>query len=131
MKLLIPVCLLPLLALTLNGEEPVKKGRGEVKLSEKALALHRDALVFDGHNDVPWRLRELDDLSFRNIDLRKHQKRMHTDIPRLRRGNVGAQFWSAYVPASTGRKGTALRETLVQIDVIYRLAATYPDTFEM
>src|SRR5436190_23037618 len=51
-------------------------GRGEVKLTEKGRAIHQEALVFDGHNDLPWRLRELDDLSFRTIDLRKHQKDM-------------------------------------------------------
>ena len=76
-------------------------------------------------------MREKDDLSFRVVDLRKPQKDLHTDIPRLRKGGVGAQFWSAYVPASTGKKGTAVRETLEQIDVIHRMVKTYPDVFEM
>lgn len=112
-----------------TGED--KSKRGEVKLTEEGLRIHREGFVFDGHNDVPWRLRELDDLSFRHIDLRKPQKNMHTDIPRLRQGNVGAQFWSAYVPSSTARKGTAIRDTLTQIDVIHRMIELYPDTFEM
>ena len=56
---------------------------------------------------------------------------LHTDIPRLRQGGVGAQFWSAYVPADTAKKGTAVRLTLEQIDVIHRMVAAYPDTFEM
>src|SRR5262249_292469 len=56
---------------------------------------------------------------------------IHTDIPRLRKGGVGAQFWAAYVSTSTTKKGTAVRETLEQIDVIHRLAKSYPDTFEM
>ncbi len=107
------------------------KARGPVKLTEEALRLHRAALVFDGHNDLPWQFREKKDLSFNKIDLHRPQKGLHTDIPRLRQGGVGAQFWSAYVPASTGKKGTAVRETLIQIDVIRRMVAAYPDTFEM
>src|SRR5207245_6570378 len=50
---------------------------------------------------------------------------------RLRQGNVGAQFWSAYVPASTKKDGGAVRQTLEQIDVIRRMVRSYPDTFEM
>jgi membrane dipeptidase len=105
--------------------------RAPVKLTDEALRIHREALVFDGHNDLPWQFREKNDLSFRTIDLRKHQKGLHTDIPRLKKGGVGAQFWSAFVYASTARKGTAVRETLEQIDVIHRMVNAYPDVFEM
>lgn len=103
----------------------------DVVVSEKALAIHREALLIDGHNDLPFALRSQDGPSFRNIDLTKPQKGFHTDIQRLRKGNVGAQFWSAYVPASTGKKGIAIRMTLEQIDVIHEMARRYPDTFEM
>jgi membrane dipeptidase len=107
--------------------------RTPVKLTEEALRIHREALVIDGHNDLPWQFREKKDLSFRKIDLRQSQKALglHTDIPRLVQGGVGAQFWSAYVPADTAKKGTAVRLTLEQIDVIKRMVAAYPDTFEM
>jgi membrane dipeptidase len=107
------------------------RSRAPVKLTAAALALHREALLIDGHNDLPWQFREKKDRSFLTIDLRKEQKGLHTDIPRLRKGGVGAQFWAAYVPASTGRKGTAVRETLEQIDVILRMVKRYPDVFEM
>src|SRR5262249_18723171 len=107
------------------------RARAPVKLTKEGEALHREGFVFDGHNDVPWRLLELDDLSFKSIDLSKYQKQMHTDIPRLRKGNVGAQFWSAYVPSSTMKKGTAIRDTLRQIDVIHAMVGKYPDVFEM
>jgi membrane dipeptidase len=103
----------------------------DVVVSDEALAIHREALLIDGHNDLPYELRTKDGPSFRNIDLTKPQKQFHTDIERLRKGNVGAQFWSAYVPASTGKKGTAIRMTLEQIDVIHELARRYPETFEM
>src|SRR5947209_5014294 len=107
------------------------RSRQPVVLTEEALRIHRDALVIDGHNDLPWQLREKADLSFRKIDLRKPQKGLHTDIPRLRKGGVGAQFWSAYVPAGTRKKGTAVRDTLEQIDVIHRMVRAYPEAFEM
>ena len=123
-------CLLVAAAALAAPQAPAK--RGEVVVSDEAMAIHREALLIDGHNDLPWRLREKDDLSFRNIDLAKPQKGFHTDIPRLRKGSVGAQFWSAYVPSSTGQKGTAVRETLEQIDVIHRMVpAAIPTTFEM
>jgi membrane dipeptidase len=108
-----------------------KKADGPVRLTDEALRLHREALVIDGHNDLPWQLREKADLSFDKIDLTRPQKQLHTDIPRLRQGGVGAQFWAAYVPVETRKKGTAVRDTLEQVDVILRMVRTYPDTFEM
>jgi membrane dipeptidase len=107
------------------------KARGPVVLTEEALRIHREALVIDGHNDLPWQFRSKDDLSFDRIDITRRQKQLHTDIPRLRQGGLGAQFWSAFVPAETRKKGTAVRETLEQIDVIHRMVAAHPDTFEM
>ena len=83
-----------------NADHPPARSRKPVVVTAAALAIHRQALVFDGHNDLPWQFREQDDLSFKSIDLRKPQKRLHTDIARLRKGGVGAQFWSAYVDAT-------------------------------
>lgn len=103
-----------------------------VVLSEEAIRIHQDAPVIDGHNDLPWELRRKDGLAFRNIDLRRPQPGFHTDIPRLRKGGVGAQFWSAYVPVETTRNpGVAVKQTLEQIDVIHRMVRQYPDAFEM
>src|SRR5262249_53461898 len=101
-----------------------------VQLTEEALRIHREALLVDGHNDLPWQFREKADLSFFKLDIAKPQKSIHTDIPRLRQGGVGAQFWSAFVPAETRKKGTAVRETLEQIDVIHRMIRAYPETLE-
>jgi membrane dipeptidase len=112
-------------------DKPQPKKRGTVELTPEALRVHADALVIDGHNDLPWKLGEQKDPFFRKFDLTQPQPTLHTDIPRLRRGNVGAQFWSAYVDAATAHDGTAVRKTLEQIDVIHRLVRTYPDTFEL
>jgi membrane dipeptidase len=54
-----------------------------------------------------------------------------TDIPRLRAGGVGAQFWSVYVPSSTRKDHSAVKKTLEQIDVVHRMIRRYPDTFEL
>jgi membrane dipeptidase len=125
-------CSLPLAILVAaDGPKPAPKVSKDVVLTEEALAIHRDALLVDGHNDLPWELRTKDSPSFRNIDVSKPQPRFHTDIPRLRKGNVGAQFWAAYVPVDTVKKGVAVRTTLEQIDIIHELAARYPADFEM
>jgi membrane dipeptidase len=102
-----------------------------VKVTEEALRIHREALLIDGHNDLPWQMREKGELSFLKLDISRPQKNLHTDIPRLKQGGVGAQFWSAFVPVETIKKGTAVRETLEQIDIIHQMVRTYPDEFEM
>jgi membrane dipeptidase len=114
-----------------DDPKPKPKSREPVQVTEEALRVHREAIVIDGHNDLPWQFREKGDLGFQKIDIAKPQPRLHTDIPRLRKGGVGAQFWSAYVSTQTMKDHTAVRETLEQIDVIHRLVRRYPDTFEM
>jgi membrane dipeptidase len=114
----------------LSAGEPAKS-RGPVKLTDEALRIHREAILVDGHNDLPWQYREKKDLSFASIDIAKPQPKLHTDIPRLRQGGVGAQFWSAFVPASTMKDHSAVKMTLEQIDVIHRFVKRYPDAFEM
>ena len=100
--------------------------RPPVVLTDEARKLHADCLLVDGHNDLPWELRTKSGLEFRDIDIARPQPQFHTDLPRLRKGNVGVQFWSAYVPAETAKKGKAVTTTLEQIDVIHRLVDRYP-----
>lgn len=101
-----------------------------VVLTDEGKKVHFEGFVFDGHNDLPWELRTKADSSFDKRDIRKAQPAMHTDIPRLRKGGVGAQFWSVYVPSETMRKGTALNDTLEQIEIVKTMIARYPDVFE-
>jgi membrane dipeptidase len=115
----------------LLAADPPKSSRKPVVLTEEALKIHEKMPVFDGHNDLPWALRSKEDLSFKTFDLTKNQPELHTDLPRLKKGGVGAQFWSAYVPADTAKKGTAVTLTLEQIDAIHRLVKWYPDEFEL
>lgn len=93
---------------------------------EAARELLREFPVVDGHNDLPWALREQVryDLDARDIatDQGAH---LHTDIPRLREGGVGAQYWSVYVRSDyAGDK--AVSATLEQIDCVRQLLARYP-----
>lgn len=105
--------------------------RGKVVVGKEAMKIHRSAIVFDGHNDLPIRVRDRGESSFDKINIAKPQPDFHTDIDRLKKGGLGAQFWSAYVPCSTMTEGGAARYALEQIDLIKRMVARYPETFAM
>ena len=91
--------------------------------------LLRTSPLVDGHNDLPWALREEKE-SPRDVEaynLRRQTKGM-TDIARLRKGQVGGQFWSVYIPGEIRDSGYA-RVQLEQIDIAKRIIAKYPDVF--
>lgn len=80
--------------------------------------------VIDGHNDLAWASRTKFGYSVEGLD--ELSDRFDTDIPRLRRGGVGAQFWSVYSPDDL-QPGDAVQYTLEQIDFVHRLVGRYPD----
>ncbi len=86
--------------------------------------------VFDGHNDLPWAIRELCGYDLAEADLLGGEPRLQTDIPRLHSGGVGAQFWSVYVPCSL-RGGDAVTATLEQVDFVRRMVAHYPNELSL
>jgi membrane dipeptidase len=93
---------------------------------ERARRVLRTHPVIDGHNDLPWAIRENADAprDVEAYDLRSRTKG-NTDLERLREGGVGGQFWSVYVPAGIG--GGFSRTQLEQIDIARRVIARYPD----
>ena len=94
--------------------------------------LERTPLI-DGHNDLPWALRQGHGSDPYAVDLTTNldeSTELHTDIPRLRAGGVGGQFWSVYVPASL-EPVEAAKATFEQIDIVHRLVAAHPDVFEL
>jgi membrane dipeptidase len=94
---------------------------------ERARALLAGHPVVDGHNDLPWALRERSGYDLDACDIAADQTgRLHTDLARLRAGGVGAQFWSVYVPSEL-QGDHAVSATLEQIDCVRALAARYPD----
>jgi membrane dipeptidase len=90
-----------------------------------ARALLATTPVFDGHNDLPWALRQAGHGDPGLIDIAAHLPFSHTDLPRLGAGGVGAQFWSVYVPAELDGDA-AVATTLEQVDLVRRLIARHP-----
>lgn len=112
-----------------------QSGQGQSSQADQARVmqiLKRTPLV-DGHNDLPWALRQGFGNDPYGVDLTQNlstSTRLHTDIPRLRAGGVGGQFWSVYVPASMAPVDAA-KATFEQIDTVKRIVAAHPDTFEL
>lgn len=95
--------------------------------------------LIDGHNDLPWIIRARFNSSLAAVDLSSDTSRlkppadqaaMMTDLPRLRAGQVGAQFWSVYVPVEM-QGPVAVQATLEQIDIVRQMVARYPHDLEM
>jgi len=86
--------------------------------------------LIDGHNDLPWVIREKFSLDPGAAGLTGRVNGTHTDIPRLVEGGVGGQFWSVYVPASMAGD-TAVTAVFEQVDLVHRMIAAYPDRFRL
>ncbi|XP_045675174.1 dipeptidase 1 [Phyllostomus hastatus] len=99
------------------------------RFQEEAKKIMQANPLIDGHNDLPWVMlkRFHNQLGNEEADL-SHLADTHTNIPKLKAGLVGGQFWSAYVPCDTQNKD-AVRRTLEQMDVIHRMCQKYPETF--
>jgi membrane dipeptidase len=106
---------------------------------ERVVQVLKQTPLIDGHNDLPWEIRDRFKGRLAAIDLNSDTSKipppadgapLMTDIPRLRAGLVGGQFWSVWVPVDI--KGPeAVKITLEQIDLVKRIAAKYPADFEV
>jgi membrane dipeptidase len=92
--------------------------------------LLRQYPLVDGHNDLAWEVRTRFDLDLRRVDLAAPVAGTHTDLPRLRRGGVGGQFWSVYVPGTLSGDA-AVAATLEQVDLVHRMIRRHPDDLEL
>ena len=81
--------------------------------------------ILDGHNDLPYALRGLNNYDLDGYPIDVEQRQTYTDLVRLRAGGVGGQFWSVYVPCGAGAQ--SVRMTLEQVDFVRRMVARYPD----
>jgi membrane dipeptidase len=133
MRILMAAVLAGMLA---AGSAAAAPDEGALKARVDAILAHTP--LIDGHNDLPWEIRTRFASKLSAIDLARDTSALPhadgpalmTDIPRLRAGHVGGQFWSVWVPANfTGPQ--AVEMTIEQIDLVKRMAAAYPDTFEM
>jgi membrane dipeptidase len=124
------LCLMLCLPLTAGAAEDYQHRVDQVLLQTP---------LIDGHNDLPWEIRERfkSDVTAvnlaadtRHLPLEAGQAALMTDIPRLRAGHVGAQFWSVWIPVGTPGF-EAVQMTLEQIDLVKRMSAQYPADFAM
>ncbi|UVS78000.1 dipeptidase [Actinokineospora sp. UTMC 2448] len=93
---------------------------------DRALRLLASVPLVDGHNDLAWTLRDRFGSDLDAVDLTAEHPDLHTDLPRLRRGRVGAQFWSVYVPSSlTGHE--AVTAVLEQIDLVHEIVGRHSE----
>lgn len=101
---------------------------------ERARALLARVPLIDGHNDLPWQIRERWEGEVGAVlldqDLSHLEPPLHTDLERLRQAGVGAKFWSVWVPVGPSEP-QAVVETLEQIDVVKRLVERYPEHLEL
>jgi len=118
---------LPLLMLTACA--PMVSRESETDL-ERARRILSTTPLIDGHNDLPWAIRE-SRTGPRDVDAYDLRRRTagHTDLERLRQGMVGGQFWSIYIPGEIADSGFA-RVQLEQIDIARRIVERYPEMFE-
>lgn len=112
---------------------PSLAGAQEDPHVERALRVLSTTPLIDGHNDLPWAIRQSElaplDVHHEGHDLRARTP-FHTDIERLREGRVGAQYWSVYIPFGALEDGAAMTQ-LEQIDIALEIIDTYPDVFEL
>ena len=109
---------------SLNAEHPTP-------VSDRALQLHRDSLVFDAHNNLVRALLRRKDVTIESVDLMRFQQGLHTDLPRLKQGGLGAEFFATYVSRESVKNGTSVADTLEQIEATKRLLQRYPDAWEL
>lgn len=107
------------------AEEP--PGSALPPVSERARAVHAAGMLFDGHNDYPWLIRDQGDMGMARIDFARSGPGQ-TDIPRLRKGGLKAQFWSVYIPSDYPNP---TRTVVEQIDFVNRLVEKYPDDLQI
>ena len=107
------------------------EGYGEIALSEEALRIHREALVIDGHNDMPGNILDKKLNLKPGFTLNEAQAELQTDIPRLRKGGVDAQVFVAYISPDHMRTGGGNQACIEQIELIHQLAKSHPDALEL
>ena len=105
-------------------------GRQADQGQQRARKLLSRVPLIDGHNDLPYALRDAGAMDLASVDLAEPVSFTQTDLPRLAAGGLGAQFWSVYVPASLAGEA-AVVTTLEQIDLVHRMVRRYPDRLEL
>ncbi len=114
-----------------SAREQLRAAPVDAALLARANRILSKVPVIDGHNDLPSQLLDSFHGDPRAAHLDTGQPEFQTDLPRLRAGHVGAQFWSAYVENDSIATHAALRQALREIDMARRTIAAYPDALEL
>jgi membrane dipeptidase len=134
MWILAAVVSLPLAALAAG-----KAASANTDYEARVARVLKQTPLIDGHNDLPWEIRERFKNQLSAVDLKSDTSKLipppgstplMTDIVRLRAGQVGGQFWSVWVPVNL-QGAQAVETTIEQIDLVKRVAARYPSDLEM
>ena len=105
---------------------PVPSLRPRDQAYARALELMTAHPLIDGHNDLPWTVRQAGGSDLERYDLTKLHPETDTDIPRLRAGRVATQVLAAFLPTKVAHPATV---TLEQIDLILRIEDKHADVF--
>ena len=118
-----------LYACAATAADSAQNERGDAAALQHARELLQATPLIDGHNDLPWLIREEanSDVAAKRLE---HRGEAETDIPKLREGLVGAQFWSVWIPGET-EAADVTRLQLEQIDIALRIISEHPETFEL
>lgn len=125
-------------ALMLFLSVPLVAAAADANYDARVLHILQETPLIDGHNDLAWEIRERFNSRLSAVDLQADTSKLlsptgvplMTDIPRLRAGRVGGQFWSVWIPPQV-RGFEAVQMTLEQIDLVKRIAARYPSDLAM
>ncbi len=130
--LILSVCLrISIAASAQTSQHPFMPDAARLKVIDQIL---RQVPLIDGHNDLPWQFREECSNDLNGVDLsRDNSGRSNwvTDLPRMRAGRMGGQFWSVYVPSNPTNAAEPVQEVLEQIDLVHRMIARYPKDLEL
>jgi membrane dipeptidase len=127
-------------ALSLIVASAVAAEPPDPKIAARIDRILAETPLIDGHNDLPWEIRIRFASKLDGLDLKSDTSKipspeedgvgLMTDIPRMRAGRMGAQFWSVWIPSSIVGPA-AVQTTLEQMDLVKRLVERYPADFEM
>jgi membrane dipeptidase len=125
--------------LAMAATAPLFAAAPETDYHARLVHILRQTPLIDGHNDLPWEIRERFKGRLSAVDLASDTSKLPTppdasplmtDIPRLHAGMVGGQFWSVWIPVDI-KGAEAVQTTIEQIDLVKRMAAKYPSDFEI
>jgi len=125
--LFVAVSVCGLLSLPVVFSQSQSSSIDDAKLRERAMKLHREAIVIDTHNDIT---SPMTDQGY-DLGARDTSGRTQTDLPRMKEGGLDAEFFAIYVSASYARNGGAARRALDMIDGVYEQARRHPESLEM